>query len=181
MCVLTFRSCTKPFNFADPKVVQEAVHHTVISVSNMTKSLSFYCDGIGLDIIVDTEVKGDWKTLFGSDTTSAHGIYLGDATSVNNGSDGVLELIKFDDVTRGPKASLNSPQTGFFLASFWVGAGLNSTLARLQSLGFASKPRKATFGDPLTTYASIRDPDGTQVLLVSNSYINSVGQRIPSA
>ena len=157
-------------------IMQEAIHHTVISVENMNKSLSFYRDGIGLDILVDTEVKGDWNTLFGSESSTAHGIYLGDSSSVNNGSDGVLELIKFQDVTEGPKLSVNHPQTGFFIISFWVGEELNSTLARLSTMGFGGTPRKASFGDPLATYATVRDPDGTQVLLVSESYINSVGQ-----
>ncbi|KAH8799088.1 hypothetical protein F5884DRAFT_758567 [Xylogone sp. PMI_703] len=133
-----------------------AIHHSVVAVTDIDKSLSFYHEGIGLDILNDVEDVGDWKTLFGSNYKTFHGVFL-----------------------EGPKVSVKHPQSGLFLISFWVGDALNATLARLHSLGFGGVPKIATFGTPPATYATVRDPDGTQVLLVSNSYVNSVGEEFP--
>ncbi|MCJ1447776.1 MAG: hypothetical protein MMC23_008287 [Stictis urceolatum] len=160
-------------------VLQEAIHHTVVSASNLTESLSFYVDGIGLDIVRNTTFEGDLKTLFGSDSTALPGYYLGDNSSVHNGTAGILYLVQFADVQKHPKPHSKRPQTGLFLTSFWVGNKLNATLARLEALGLGGKPHIATFGtDPLATYATVRDPDGVRVLLVNRPFINSVGQQI---
>lgn len=156
--------------------LHEAIHHTVVAVSDLDRSLDFYVNGIGLDILNDRTAKGDWQTLFGTRTDTYRGMFLGNSESVNNGTDGVLHLALFDNVTKGHKVSAHHPQTGLFLVSFWVGDEFNATLARLKSKGFGGVPKIATFGTPPTTYASVRDPDGTQVLLVSNTFINSVGQ-----
>ncbi|KAI9735462.1 MAG: hypothetical protein M1818_006468 [Claussenomyces sp. TS43310] len=157
-----------------------AVHNSVISASSLSKSLTFYVDGLGLNIISNYTFAGDLKTLFGTDSSVLPGYFLGDASSVNNGTDGVLYLVEFADVRRNPTIYSSPPETGFFLTSFWLGNELNSTLARLERLGLGGKPHVATFkvgSGPLATYATVRDPDGARVLLTSRPYINSLGKQ----
>ncbi|KAL9619048.1 MAG: hypothetical protein Q9160_006303 [Pyrenula sp. 1 TL-2023] len=147
----------------------------------MTASLNFYVEALGLDIIVDTQTNGSWQSLFGADSDSAHGVYLGDASSINNGSDGVVELIQFNNPIIAPAASINYPETGFFLVSFWVGEQWQTILDRLATMGLGGAPKIANFGNgpnPPTNYATVRDPDGTQVLLAQVGYINPAGTRI---
>ncbi|KAL9114947.1 MAG: hypothetical protein Q9227_001190 [Pyrenula ochraceoflavens] len=144
----------------------------------MTASLNFYVDALGMDILVDTQTNGSWRSLFGADSDSAHGVYLGDASSVNNGSDGVVELIQFNNPLIAAPASVNYPETGFFLVSFWVGDQWQPILDRLAAMGLGGTPKVANFGNapnPPTNYATVRDPDGTQILLAELSYINAVG------
>ncbi|KAH8582872.1 hypothetical protein B0O99DRAFT_647386, partial [Bisporella sp. PMI_857] len=138
---------------------QMAIHHTVIAVGDLNRSLRFYRDGIGLEVLYDNnQTTGDWQTLFGAESNTYRRVYLGDSSTINNGSDGVLQLASFPGVTKGQKSSVTHPQTGFFLLSFWIGDALNvnSTLARLCSLGLGGVPREATFGNPPTTYATVR-------------------------
>lgn len=158
---------------------QEAVHHTVISASNLAKSLRFYVDGLGLDIIQNYTFEGDLKTLFGTDSDVLPGYFLGDTSSTFNGSDGVIYLVEFADVKKNPTIYSDPPEAGIFMTSFWLGDALNSTLARLDRMGLGGKPHIATFtvgSGPLATYATVRDPDGARVLLVNRPYINSVGE-----
>lgn len=139
-------------------------------------------DGLGLDIIRQYTFKGDLHTLFGTNSDAVPGYMLGDKSSVNNGTDGVIYLVEFADVRRNPSIYSNTPETGLFLASFWMGNELNSTLARLKKLGLGGKPHITSFGvgaDPFATYATVRDPDGTRLLLESRPYINSVGEQRP--
>lgn len=145
-------------------------------------------DGLGFDIIKQYSFQGDLQTLFGSDSTVVPGYMLGDKSSVHNGTNGVIFLVEFADVQRdptfcsSPTIYSSAPQTGLFLASFWMGDELNSTLARLEKLGLGGKPHIASFGfgtDPFTTYATVRDPDGTRLLLTSRPYVNAAGERRP--
>ncbi|KAJ5379354.1 hypothetical protein N7509_012473 [Penicillium cosmopolitanum] len=159
-----------------------AVHHTVVSASSLSKSLNFYVDGLGLNIIKNYTFQGDLTTLFGTKSSVLPGYFLGDTTSVYNGTDGVIYLVEFPDSKKVPTVDSDPPNTGLFLTSFWMGDKINVTLDRLESLGLGGKPHIATFrfgSEPLATYATVRDPDGARVLLVSRPYINSIGKQLP--
>jgi len=137
-------------------------------------------DGLGLNIIQEYTFEGDLKTLFGTNSSVLPGYFLGDTSSVNNGTDGIIYLVGFADAKKNPTIYSNPPETGVFMTSFWLGNALNSTLARLERLGLGGKPHIATFtvgSGPLATYATVRDPDGARVLLVNRPYINSVGEQ----
>ncbi|KAL4885429.1 hypothetical protein BJY04DRAFT_179707, partial [Aspergillus karnatakaensis] len=147
-----------------PTLVQEAVshpyavHHTVVSASNLTDSLRFYVDGLGLNIIKGYNFQGDLTTLFGTNTSVLPGYFLGDTTSVFNGTDGVIYLVEFPDAKKVPTVESDPPNTGLFLTSFWLGNKINATLDRLESLGLGGTPHIATFSfdsEPLATYATV--------------------------
>ena len=55
-----------------------AIHHTVIACRNLEASLAFYRDGLGLEVLADREVEGDWPTLFGAPSRRLRAVFLGD-------------------------------------------------------------------------------------------------------
>jgi catechol 2,3-dioxygenase-like lactoylglutathione lyase family enzyme len=44
--------------------VPGGIHHSVVVVRDLDASLRFYRDGIGLDLLQDRHVEGDWPDLF---------------------------------------------------------------------------------------------------------------------
>jgi catechol 2,3-dioxygenase-like lactoylglutathione lyase family enzyme len=44
--------------------VPGAIHHSVVAVGDIEASLRFYRDGLGLDVLQDRYVEGDWPGLF---------------------------------------------------------------------------------------------------------------------
>jgi catechol 2,3-dioxygenase-like lactoylglutathione lyase family enzyme len=44
--------------------VPGGIHHSVVVVRDLEASLRFYRDGIGLDLLQDRHVEGDWPDLF---------------------------------------------------------------------------------------------------------------------
>ncbi len=144
-----------------------AIHHTVVVVRDLEVSLRFYRDGLGLDLLQDRQVEGDWPDLFNAPSRSLRAAFLGDAR-VPDDHAGVLELNVFDgDVPAGPWPS--PPRTGFFLLSFFV--DVEATLSRLATLGLGGPPRRVTQSTPNgpITIATVRDPDGVLVLLTPGS------------
>jgi catechol 2,3-dioxygenase-like lactoylglutathione lyase family enzyme len=141
------------------------VHHTGVVPRDLEKSLRFWRDGIGLEILSDVpDVEGDWPRLFGLGTQSARTISLGDPA---DRSAGVLELVVFDDgFSPPPPAPLSS---GFLLVSF-VGVDIEAMLDRLRSHGF--EPVGRMQGNTATAafeVATVRDPDGVLVELVGTA------------
>ena len=150
-----------------PAVTGTAIHHTVVVVRDLGASLRFYRDGLGLDLLQDRRVEGDWPGLFDAPGRSVHAVFLGDAR-VPDDHAGVLELNVFDgDVPGGPPPS--PPRAGFFLLSFFV--DVEATLNRLAALGLGGPPRRVTQPTPTgpLTLATVRDPDGLLVLLTPGS------------
>src|SRR5258708_8893809 len=134
------------------------IHHSVVVVRDLEASLRFYRDGIGLDLLQDRHVQGDWPDLFDAPSRRVRAVFLGDA-GVPDDHAGVLELNVFDgDIPTGPPPS--PPRTGFFLLSFFV--DVEATLSRLAALGLGGPPRPATQSTPpgLITLATVRDPAG---------------------
>ncbi len=141
-------------------------------VRDLEASLRFYRDGLGLDLLQDRQVEGDWPDLFGAPSRRVRAVFLGDA-GVPDDQAGVLELNVFDgDVPEeGPPPS--PPRTGFFLLSFFV--DFEATLSRLAALGLGGPPRRVTQSTPrgTITLATVRDPDGLLVLLTPGSITRS--------
>jgi len=108
----------------------------VVVVRDLDASLRFYRDGLGLDLLQDRHVEGDWPNLFDAPSRSVRAVFLGN-TGVPDDHAGVLELNVFDgDVPDGPPPS--PPRTGFFLLSFFV--DVEPTLSRLAALGLGGRP-----------------------------------------
>jgi catechol 2,3-dioxygenase-like lactoylglutathione lyase family enzyme len=144
-----------------------AIHHTVLIVRDLDASLRFYRDGLGLDLLQDRQVEGDWPGLFDAPSRRLRAVFLGDA-QVPDDHAGVLELNVFDgDVPTGPSPS--PPRTGFFLLSFFV--DVEATLSRLAALGLGGPPRRVDQPGPNgpISVATVRDPDGLPVLLTPGS------------
>jgi catechol 2,3-dioxygenase-like lactoylglutathione lyase family enzyme len=138
-----------------------------VVVRDLEASLRFYRDGLGLDLLQDRQVEGDWPDLFGARSRSVRAVFLGDARVPDDHS-GVLELNVFDgDVPEGLPAS--PLRTGFLLLSFFV--DVEATLARLARLNLGGSPRRVTqptSSGPITI-STVRDPDGLLVLLTPGS------------
>ena len=139
----------------------------MVVVGDIEASLRFYRDGLGLDVLRDQHVEGDWPDLFDASTRRLRAVFLGDP-QVPDDHAGVLELNEFGgDVPAGLPPS--PPRTGFFLLSFFV--DVEATLSRLAALGLGGPPRRViqpTPNGPITI-ATVRDPDGLLVLLTPGS------------
>jgi glyoxylase I family protein len=145
-----------------------AIHHSVVVVSNLDESLRFYREGIGLDVLFDREVDGDWPALFDGPSRRLRAVFLGDR-QIPDVYAGVLELNAFTggDISTGP--SLGAPTTGLLMLSFFV--DVEATLDKLAGLALGGPPRRviqAASQGPITI-ATVRDPDGVLVLLTPGS------------
>jgi len=142
------------------------VHHSAIYVRDVDASLRFYRDGLGLQVLMDHEFDGDWRTLFDAPSDRLQSVFLGDPDSP---AAGIVELVAFaGDVTGddGAAPTPAPPRPGFFLLSFFV--DVDATLNRLASVGLDGPARRiqvpAPGGD--VEMATVRDPDGVLVELV---------------
>lgn len=139
------------------------VHHTGVIASDIERSLRFYRDGLGLEVLSDhPALEGDWPQVFGVGSTRARSVSLGDPSDA---SAGVLELLEFEGGS-DPAPPVRAPTHGFLLVSF-LNLDVDAVLGRLRKLGVepigrieGSSP-KATFD-----MATVRDPDGVLVELV---------------
>jgi glyoxylase I family protein len=143
-----------------------AIHHTVLAVHDLEQSLRFYRDGLGLEVLQDRSVEGDWPALFGAPSRSLHVVFLGDASTPDVYS-GVLELNAFD-AEAGP-APVDQAHYGLTMISYFV--DVEATLARLAGLGLGGEPARVEQQTPngTITIATVRDPDGVTVLLTPGS------------
>ena len=136
-------------------------------VRDLEASLRFYRDGLGLDLLADRQVEGNWPELFDAPSRSLRAVFLGDARVPDDHS-GVLELNVLEGtVPEGPPVS--PPRTGFLMLSFFV--DVEAALGRLGRLGLGGSPRRVTQPTPggPVTIATVRDPDGLLVLLTPGS------------
>jgi catechol 2,3-dioxygenase-like lactoylglutathione lyase family enzyme len=152
--------------------VPGAIHHSVVAVRDLEASLRFYRDGLGLELLQDRLVEGDWPGLLDAPGRSLRAVFLGDPRVPDDHS-GVLELNLFDgDVAEGPPASAR--RSGFLLVSFFV--DVEATLDRLAGLGLGGSPRRVTQPTPngQVAIATVHDPDGVLVLLTPGSITRRV-------
>ena len=141
------------------------VHHSAIHVQDLDTSLRFYRDGLGLQVLMDHEFDGDWRTLFGATADRLRSVFLGDPNAPDAG---IVELVAYEDDKGVPGGTSVSgpPEHGFFLLSFFV--DVDATLDRLSGLGFdapASRIRVPGPGGDVEM-ATVRDPDGVLVELI---------------
>jgi glyoxylase I family protein len=138
------------------------VHHSAVYARDVDASLRFYRDGIGLDVLMDHEFDGDWRTLFDAPANRLRSVFLGDPAST---AAGIVELVAFDGAG-GDALPPAPPRPGFFLLSFFV--DVDATLARLTAAGFDAPERRIRVPGPGgdVEMATVRDPDGVLVELV---------------
>lgn len=139
------------------------LHHSAIHTGDVDRSLRFYRDGIGLEVLMDREFDGDWQTLFGAPADRLRSVFLGDPGSPDAG---IVELVAFAGAGAGPQPSSGPPERGFFLLSFFV--DVDATLASLADLGFDAPARRISVPGPdgEVEMATVRDPDGVLVELI---------------
>ena len=141
------------------------VHHSAIHAGDIETSLRFYRDGLGLEVLMDHEFDGDWRTLFGAPTNRLRSVFLGDPAAPDTG---IVELVAFDAAIprAGSSSESASPDAGFFLLSFFV--NVDTTLARLSELGFDAPASRIRVPGPEgdVEMATLRDPDGVLVELI---------------
>jgi catechol 2,3-dioxygenase-like lactoylglutathione lyase family enzyme len=141
------------------------VHHSAVYARDVDASLRFYRDGLGLQVLMDHEFDGDWRTLFDAPGDRLRSVFLGDPGSPDAG---IVELVTFaGDGTGADVAPASAPpRPGFFLLSFFV--NVDATLKRLAAVGLVEPARRikipAPGGD--VEMATVRDPDGVLVELV---------------
>jgi catechol 2,3-dioxygenase-like lactoylglutathione lyase family enzyme len=141
-----------------------ALHHGAVLVRDVDESLRFYRDGIGLNVLMDHEFEGAWRSLFDAPSDRLRSIFLGDAAHPDAG---IVELVQFDGAV--PRGAWTPPATGFFLLSFLV--DVDEVLARLDDLGMGGEPRRIEVPAPTgsVAMATVRDPDGLLVELVATA------------
>jgi catechol 2,3-dioxygenase-like lactoylglutathione lyase family enzyme len=157
----------------DEGKVLGAIHHTVLVVRDIDASLHFYHDGLGLDVLRDIQVYGDWPHLFGAPSRILRAVFLGDAR-VPDQHAGVLELNAFNigetERADAPQGAVLPGTPGAFMMSFF--SDVEKTLGRLGQLGLGGPPRRVlqptATGEPVSI-AAVLDPDGVYVLLISGS------------
>jgi glyoxylase I family protein len=144
-----------------------SIHHTVLAVNDIDASLRFYVDGIGLAVLADREVEGDWPALFGAASRQLRAIFLGNP-DIPDDTAGVLELNAFPDGAdrRDP---VTPPPAGLIMISYFV--DVEATLTRLDTLGLARDARRIEQPTPRgpIPIATVLDPDGVRVLLTPGS------------
>ncbi len=144
------------------------VHHSAVYARDVDASLRFYRDGLGLQVLMDHEFDGDWRTLFDAPGDRLRSIFLGDPDSPDAG---IVELVTFAGAggDGGAPPTLASLRPGFFLLSFFV--DVDETLARLATLGFDAPARRIQVPAPRggVDMVTLRDPDGVLVELVGSA------------
>lgn len=140
----------------------------MIAVGDLDASLRFYRDGLGLEVLQDREVEGDWPDLFDAPSRSLRAVFLGDS-QVPDVFAGVLELTELRGGEMPHAEPPSAPLPGLFMLSFFV--DVDATLSRLADLGLGGPPRRVTQSTPNgpVTIATVRDPDGVRVLLTPGS------------
>ncbi len=152
------------------------LHHVALTPADIEASLKFYRDGIGLKVILDMNLAGNWSGVFNARSDELRSIFLGDP---DRPEAGVVELVYFQG-GHDEREPLSEPSNGFFLLSFVV--DLDQTLVRLQALGFA---QEAVVDTPVafspTRIALIRDPDGVWVELIPFAFNETVIEEEPES
>jgi catechol 2,3-dioxygenase-like lactoylglutathione lyase family enzyme len=142
------------------------VHHSAVYAHDVDASLRFYCDGLGLQVLMNHEFEGDWHTLFDAPGNRLRSVFLGNPDSPDAG---IVELVTFVGDVRGADVAAPTPappRSGFFLLSFFV--DVDATLKRLAAAGLDGPTRRIKVPAPGrdVDMVTLRDPDGVLVELV---------------
>lgn len=132
--------------------------HVGLCPADFERSLAFYRDGLGLQVIFDAVIPFDLEPLLGVKTESARTIFLG---SLDDAIPSTVELLGLtpSDIEQQPSVP-EGPRRGLYLISFVL--PVQATLERLASLGLGGTPRimRPPSGN---LSATVTDPDGVLV------------------
>jgi catechol 2,3-dioxygenase-like lactoylglutathione lyase family enzyme len=132
------------------------LHHVTLFVRDAERSLRFYRDGFGFQILVDREFDGDWQGLFGVASPRLRAVILGTPDRPHQ-----VELVTFaEPLPNGPRPG--RPATGAAVLAFHV--DLDAVLPALVEAG-ATDVRRTVLSNG-SAAATVRDPDGTLVDLL---------------
>ena len=140
-----------------------SIHHVSYTVSQAQRSVAFYRDGLGFEVLSDREVQGDFaERITGFNKASVRVVHL-------RGHGQGLELIEYHE----PEGQSPAPRTCDVGSSHlcFVVEDISALRERLESLGarFLSKP-VAVDGGPnagrLCVY--FLDPDGIPMELIQD-------------
>ena len=136
------------------------VHHSAIVTHDLEKSLAFWRDGLGLDVIMDETFEGPWPELFGVSSSTLHSVFLGEADEPDSG---IVELVTTEG-TESTEGAGPAPGVtpGMFLLS--LSADLDEVLPRLAALGVGGEPKVAALGP--VRLVVVTDPNGVRVELM---------------
>ena len=143
------------------------MRHSVVVVRDLEASLRFYRDGLGLDLLADRQVEGDWPELLGAPSRRLRAVFLGNTRVPDDRPACWSSTCSTATSRRGPPPGATG--RGFFLLSFF--ADVEPTLGRLAWLGLGGEPRRVTQptpGGPICL-ATSRDPDGVWLALAPGS------------
>jgi catechol 2,3-dioxygenase-like lactoylglutathione lyase family enzyme len=145
-----------------------AIHHIGIAVADMDRSLEFYRDGLGCQVIFEQRFDRDWQRLVDTPAETMRAVVLAHIEDPSC----PIELIAFDDgVKRTPCAG---PPTGIFLFAFHT-SDVVATRARLAALGYDKfEESYSDIGGKRIDVTFVRDPDGVVIELVSTAQVQDV-------
>jgi glyoxylase I family protein len=135
------------------------IHHSAICTRDIDKSLAFWRDGLGFDVLLDERFEGDWATLLHARSSTLRSIFLGDSSAPGSG---IVELVDLGDVPEGAHQADGPASTGFLLLSLMT--DVESVLTRLEELGLGGTPRRVEVSG--VAMAVVTDPDGVLVELI---------------
>ncbi len=163
LTMIVSTGCLTPVPYDPSKNM--VLHHIALNPANADESIRFYKDGIGLKVLIDMTLPGDWPGMFNARSDELRSILFGDP---DRPEFGVVELVMFKG-GHDERPELTAPANGFFLISFVV--DVDETLARLKSLGFAQDVVKQMplYPNPIEI-ALVKDPDGVWVELVPTAF-----------
>jgi len=136
------------------------IHHSAIVTRDLAASLTFWRDGLGLDVLMDHSFEGPWPSLFGAATSELHSVFLGET---DDPASGIVELVVIEG-TAPPGTEPVGPAEGFFLLSLY--ADLDAVLPRLAGLGVGGTPTVEAVGP--VRLAVVHDPNGVRVELMDD-------------
>ncbi len=142
------------------------VHHSAVVVRDVARSLSFWRDGLGLQVLMDRTFEGDWPTLFGAPSRNLRSVFLGDPRQPDSG---VVELVSFEGLDPAPPAGAGDrPGVGFLLLSLYV--ELDRVLLQLAAQGVQPRATIEVDGrQGRVRMATVSDPDGVLVELIDQA------------
>jgi len=138
------------------------IHHAAICARDVEASLRFWCDGLGLEVLMDHGFEGDWPRLLRAPSPSLRAVFLGDPAAPGSG---IVELVDLGEVPDGPRPAGAPAASGFLLLSLMT--ALDAALDRLSALDLGGEPRRIEASG--VAMATVVDPDGVVVELIDTA------------